>query len=563
MAHKTTYDIRMDKAKKEKELEKVENKTTKNNNDNDIDTKAVNVTEVYNRKKTISKDAIKEVNDFIGNKHDVTPFIYFQVNNFELDTRDPDSRKHYAISLENKKTGVGSGNQFTLTIAYHRDFSDFKSANDLEKALALLEDEEGKEKNNELYHDVNTELFRKRERNDCVLQYGYIDNSIEPTSKYTGKLLEYNVNVNKQIITYTLKGYTSEQAKIGNVNWYPEIKSTKEQFDYAVNGKILVADEFLTRDEISTNLTEDNINEIIENLDKSYTGPIYMNPIKALVAFIYDYNYDLIDKNATKFEIDCSRVGGGIGTGQKEVIGESSLINNLRPVTISLCRNQTPLDYVKYLISMCVENTEEDYPLKYYKDKQNILDRWVYYIENNSEDNKIRIIIDLISSNKYNDDTEYVFEGYTIDNNLLIDYSLNYDGTIALAVSDMLEEKETDHIYIDSYGAIRKSATITKDMFVEGAISEATVQAENTWLDKISVANNCTMTTFGLPFEIPVSTVVRVVFNLGNSKGNNEYHHTSGRCFITGITDKIENSNFTTSFEMVRLPGKYDKNKGA
>lgn len=528
-------------------LEKIKDNTTSNN----IGVKTA-TPNASNHVYANIKNKINEVSNYIANNHDVTPFIYFKVNNFELDTSaagndymgNSNLRKHYAISLENQKTGVGAGNQFTLTIAYHSDFSDFNSAVDLEKALAYLEDNEN--------------------RNECILKYGYISDTIAPTEEYHGRLLEYNVNANKQIITYTLKGYTSEKTKIGTVNWYPEIKSIKEEVDTQSGSKILVADEFLTKDDIKKEYdTEAKIEELITDLEKGYGGgPIYMNPIQALVNFIYDYNHSLIDSDATTFEIDCTRVGGGIGDTEAEVIsighqGASKKIKSLRPVVISLCRNQTPLDYVKYLISLCVEDTGKNYALLYTKEQQNILDRWVYYIRNNKEENKIRIVIDLISSNKYNNDTEYIFEGYTIDNSLLIDYSLNYDGTVALAVDDMTDEKEENHIYIDSSGALRKTVSITRDMFVEGAISDVLVKNENTWLDKICVANNCSMKTFGLPFEIPVSSVFRVEFNLTDKDGNSTLHHTSGRCFVVGITDRIENNMFTTDFKMIRLPNKY------
>ena len=59
------------------------------------------------------------------------------------------------------------------------------------------------------------------------------------------------------------------------------------------------------------------------------------------------------------------------------------------------------------------------------------------------------------------------------------------------------------------------------------------------------------MRTYGLPFEIPVSSVFKVRLYI-----NDTPHHSSGRCFVTGIVDKIENGVFTTDFTMVRLPGK-------
>lgn len=67
----------------------------------------------------------------------------------------------------------------------------------------------------------------------------------------------------------------------------------------------------------------------------------------------------------------------------------------------------------------------------------------------------------------------------------------------------------------------------------------------------MSCANNCTMTTFGLPFEIPTGSIFQVSMAI-----NGVFHHTGGRCFVTGVVDKIEKGMFTTQVTMIRLPGK-------
>ena len=58
------------------------------------------------------------------------------------------------------------------------------------------------------------------------------------------------------------------------------------------------------------------------------------------------------------------------------------------------------------------------------------------------------------------------------------------------------------------------------------------------------------MTTFGIPDDIPVGTLFKVTFNIGTSAS-----HASGKCFVTGIVDKIQNNIFTTDYTMIRFPG--------
>lgn len=478
---------------------------------------------------------IDYINDYIGNKgHDVTSFIYFKVNQFELDTRSIDSFKHYAISLENQKTGVGQGNMFTIRMAFHKDFSHLGvQINQLEEALSTL---------SKASLELNVQEL-KNSRNRCLLQYGYLSNDnglISPM--YEGMLLEYHVTANKQIVEYTLKGYTGEKAAVGTVNWYPKIKKVNKTIgQYATN---MIA-ELITKKE-AANMTAAETEELLKELNSVYTGPIKCNPFDALQIFLADYNAEI--------QVIAEKQGITATTFKTELDGTTVTqedVDKLRPVTLSLCRNQTPLQYIEYLVSMFVEDTGDQYALEYLKTQYEIVDRWVYEFKRSEEDyNVIRVILHKISSQS--DSFDYEFQGYLLDNNLLIDYSLNYDGTVALTVSDsMAEDTEDDMLYIDSRGQLRARAVITRDMFVEGSLDEVQVKQQNTWLDKMSCSNNCTMTTFGLPFEIPVSTVFNVSMFIGDTP-----HHSSGRCYVTGIVDRIDNGKFTTQFSMIRLPGK-------
>lgn len=479
---------------------------------------------------------IDVVNNYIGSNHDVTSFIYFKVNDFELDTRSLDSFKHYAISLENQKTGVGQGNSFTLRIAYHQNFSHLGlDINKFEGALSGLVDA-----------SMGLEIEKiKSDKNKCQLQYGYISNNTGLISPmYEGMLLEYHVTANKQIVEYTLKGYTGEKAAIGTVNWYPKIKGMDD------SGGEKIA-ELVTSKEAG-NITDAQLNELIKTLNKQYIGPIKCNPYEALRIFLADYNDEMANV-ASQSGITPTIFETKLGT--NGYYGKSLTqadMNKLRPVTLSLCRNQTPLQYIEYLVSMFVEDTGDQYALQLLKQESRIVDRWVYEFKRSEEDyNTIQVWIHKISSDA-DDVYDYLFEGYKPGNNLLIDYTLNYDGTVALAVGDNLSATDEDNaIYIDSRGQLQAKAVITRDMFVEGAFDEIQVKNQNTWLDKISCANNCTMRTYGLPFEIPVSSVFKVRLYI-----NDTPHHSSGRCFVTGIVDKIENGVFTTDFTMIRLPGK-------
>lgn len=476
---------------------------------------------------------IKIVDDYIRNGHDVTSYITFSVNNFSLDTRDPDSFKHYAISLENQKTGVGQGNQFKLKIAYHKHFSNYADINMLETALTPLRE-------SSLYLKSGKET-KKLSKNECILQYGYIvgGKSLE-SPKYVGLLLKYSVKANKQIVEYTLEGFTGEQICTNTVNWYPDVQDM-ESVETVNGNRIPVA--VLALKEQNIRLSDEALRSYITKLNSEYEGGLTFQPFLTLDCFLRDYNSSL-DDDSTKFILlDCTNGHRGKNLADART---------LEPVHMSICKGQTPIQYIEYCISL-FKYRDTDYSIQFLQQELQTSERFIYNLVRDPDDiNTMYVCVDVIDDSDTENKVAYTFTGYATDNALLIDYDLNYDGTVALAVANMSEEENKNNaIFIDKDGTVRARTSITRDMFIASEISEVLISKQNTWLDRISCANNCTMTTFGLPFEITVGTIFKCGIYITDVK-----HHTSGNCFVTGITDRIENSMFTSTFTMIRLPGK-------
>lgn len=486
------------------------------------------------------KSKIGAVDKYIGSKHDVTAFLTFSVNNFSLDTRDKDSFKHYAISMENVKTGVGQGNQFKITIAYHKHFSAYQDIHALEQALGPL-----KEGSLMSYTSSNMSSTREKlTKNTCTLQYGYNTNDSTLISpKYTGLLLKYSVTANKQIVEYTLEGFTGEQISVNTVNWYPNVVG----MDSVVTPNGKVARAVMDLKDSKEKLSSDKAQAMIKELNTQYSGGITFQPYLALDCFLQDYNASVSQSGGTKYYlIDCT----------SQTKGKLSANDTLEPVHMSICRGQTPLQYIEYCIGLFKYKTTANYAIQYLQQNQEVSERFVYSFVRDPEDStKMYVCVDVIDSTDSDSRVAYEFTGYTPNNNLLIDYNLNYDGTVALSLADALDENITDNaIYVDKDGTLRAKQSLTRDMFVSGEIDEVLITKQNTWIDKVSVANNCTMTTFGLPFEISVGTVFKCGIYITDT-----LHHSSGNCFVTGITDRIDGNMFTTSFNLIRLPGKNSK----
>lgn len=482
---------------------------------------------------------IDKVNNYIK-KHDVTSFIKFDVNGFSLDTRNTDSFKHYAISMENQKTGVGQGNKFIIKIAYHKHFSNYSSINQLEYALGPLRAGSLMAYTSSSISNTRTNL----NKNKCTLQYGYITNDNSLISpKYVGILLKYSVKANKQIVEYILEGYTGIEATASNaiVNWYPNIVGMTKTQDS--DGNNVPVGELALK---GTKASDSKMEELIDELNNQYSGGITFQPYLALDCFLQDYNKSVSSDSTKYYLLDCTDTSNG-----KKRLSDNDA---LEPVHLSLCRNQTPLQYIEYCIGLFKYKTTTNYAIKYLNQNSQTSERFVYNFVKDPNNNKVvYVCVDCIDSNESDNKVAYSFVGYASDNALLIDYSLDYDGTVALAISDNYTDDEdaTNNIYIDKDGSIRSKASITRDMFTAGEASEVLISKQNTWLDKISIANKCTMTTFGLPFEISVGTVFKCGIYITDT-----LHHSSGNCFVTAVTDRISNNIFTTDFTMIRLPGR-------
>ena len=492
------------------------------------------------------------VKNHIANGHDMTPFIYFRVNKgdtekddkgnysgFELDTRSADSFKHYAISMENQKTGVGQGNQFKIKIAYHKHFSNYSNINQLEYALSTL-------RQGALFTNSfgNTKQLVK---NTCILKYGYITNgTVIESPEYIGLLLKYSVTANKQIVEYTLEGFTGEQVCVNTVNWYPFVAGMDVEDMSEDARKAYVAILATQQQGKEMNISDSQLQDYINKLNAEYSGGISFQPFHALDCFFKDYNYSTGDDDTKFYLLDCTNKHRGVNLADKSA---------LTPVHMSLCKGQTPIQYLEYCLGL-FKYKSTNYPLQYLQQELKTSERFIYNLVRDPKDSKkLYVCVDVIDSTDSDDKVAYKFTGYSTDNVLLIDYNLTYDGTIALTVSSTMDESNSSNkdnaIYIDKDGSVRVKSSLTKDMFVAGEISEVLITKQDSWLDRISCANNCTMTTIGLPFEITVGTVFKCGLYITDT-----LHHTSGNCFVTGITDKISNNQFTTEFTMIRLPGR-------
>lgn len=504
--------------------------------------------EMKNARTNHVEDRIKKLTEKIENvnkhvqKHDITPFVIFKVNEFELNTRDPDSFNHYAISMENVKTGIGQGNQFKIKIAYHKHFSNYESINQLEQALGPL-----RAGSLIAYDENNIEETRKSlGKNECSLQYGYITGGQDLiTPLYTGLLLKYTVTANKQIVEYTLEGFTGEQIKVDTVNWYPNIRGMefrKNKVNERVGMGIL---KWKANEET---LTEEKIQKIAKKLNTEYTDGIVFQPYLALDCFFQDYNNSVSEDSTKYYLVDC--------TGKK-----LHDYTTLEIVRLALCRGQTPLQYIEYVVGQFKLTETNDYAYKYLQQEKKTSTRFMYeLIKDKKDPTKMYVCIDYIDEldeDNLDSKVAYDFKGYSTENNLLVDYNLNYDGTVALSIannySDDEEKDENNAIYIDRTGMIKKRVSLSKDMFVAGEIDEVLISKQNSWLDKVSTVNDVKMTTLGLPFEITIGTIFRCGVYITDT-----LHHTSGNCFVTGVTDRIENNQYLTDFTMIRMPG-YNK----
>ena len=134
----------------------------------------------------------------------------------------------------------------------------------------------------------------------------------------------------------------------------------------------------------------------LRKLLHEYSGSIKVDPYGALIKFVEDYNNSVentMGENGTKLRVEP----------YYDNYADVKEKLNLKPVVLSLCRNQTPIQYIQYLVSMFASAEINKSSLDYFNSDKKVDKRWVYSFETSDTENEIIVKVSSIEpeSNEY------------------------------------------------------------------------------------------------------------------------------------------------------------------
>lgn len=439
-------------------------------------------------------ERLRSVIEKLRNRSDFTTFIYFRVNNLELDTRDPSPNKQYVVSLTNEKNGSGYANSFSLTVTFTN--YDTKTIKEFEDSFIM------------------TDNIGKKDKNLCRLKYGYVRTAEGEeelsTPEYEGRLLDFKMNIRDNFISYTFTGYSGLKAEQDVlVQWYPGedlLKEYKDKTTYTsyIESCLIGGDPLII------------LNKFLEDLTK--------------LPDTFNYHLKLLDSE----------------------IAESGALSK---IAVSPCNSKSPVTYINYLLSMFKYN------------QRLVRDSWISSLSGITP--TVSYTIEMTGKDDY---TIYLYlrrkrdpiatfslnSGNPATNDLMIDFNVNVDGSVVLAIDQSEKVKEKSSQVIQANGKVVEVAS-TFNVLARSARTSVNqnVFESNIKSNKFDFCQTGDATLIGIPAEIPISTTIELVNYL-----NNERHRVSGKFFVESTTDSISTGGFfTTKVECLRLEDESDELK--
>jgi len=208
--------------------------------------------------------------------------------------------------------------------------------------------------------------------------------------------------------------------------------------------------------------------------------------------------------------------------------------------TVDGATDSTVFDYVKTLLGSAIHKSQANIENIDIKDKIT----YNFIIE---ESNKKRIRITKFDPKSIKQDELLVFNWMDKGNNLVVDFSFNFNGSILMSSSYL--DKTSVRIALDSEG--NEILTTTSGSAIK-ASSDISAK-KNTWAQAVNnLAYTASLTMIGLPCEVQIGTYVKIIPLIYG-----EAHMSAGYYLIQKMTDNISTSGYLTTIELMRI-GMYD-----
>lgn len=461
-------------------------------------------------KMNVAGTCIKDIANGIARDPIYTTYLYFRINSLTISTTSRDPSSNILLSFNNEKTGTGQANKFTITIAYAPNLNEGWDIHKIENALLTAVSADG-------------QAFSSRY---CQLQYGYSYlNGVSEGSKlspvYTGLVMDYSCEIQGSMLMYTITGYSSIS------NW----KESKKVLEVQLN---------------ADNKGQPTL--IAEQLVNKYLGKTGQSEGTLLASKPYDLEWDTLPD------------GGEIKGSDAEVEMAAPMDKNVAQALTDVLNQAIHKDQKAMLESG--DNLAESKLITY---------EWFVSDATSSQSSDTAGTIYMVVNKPEASPQPHAGIVFNWMNpsksdplsNIIFNFKPEFQGQVMLALTaKALNPKGAD-------GEATDGSDLATGMFIDNSGVMHTVpagnappiggekdkvlstiqQARTSWLKEAQYPYKASMTTIGIPSEIPITGKIKIVPMIYG-----QAHHSQGVYEVLKITDTINNGGtFITNWELIKV----------
>lgn len=453
---------------------------------------------------------------FNSNRAMYTMYLRFTINDTVLvDTTSPDIVSNCLLSFTHDQNGSGQANQFTLQIIFRPNERNLKAITTIDKILT--DNLKIQQASNEQQLKDMVSLYK-----NCTFQYGYGDDNIR-SPEYTGQVMDFECDVENGNLVYTITGYAGLYAG-------KEVKlSTKHEYCYDDAGaEILNPLHF--------------INRIID------VEPAFQNNGEPLFKVIF---LDQCDKDASSTDTEFRQFT------QKNIF---QVISDILNCTVSKSEQQT----IEGTGSVPTDGSTG--PVQP-KDGQimnaNQKEVFSYYVSTNLEDGaKCGTIYIYKTLNPNSEEAKNITPNLQIPftwfgpsdgavNHIVKKWKPQFKGSVLFALALNEQATKEEFYTMDQDGnvlQVKGLGAAKQGVNADNSAITNTLQEYARWAFRTQYPYEATMTTIGLPCEIPMTGTMRIKPLMYGTE-----HHSGGIYMCLGKKDTISSSGFYTDIKLFKV----------
>lgn len=438
------------------------------------------------------------------------------------------------MSLEYCKNGSGQANSFTLDIAYTPDMLNVS-----------------KYKGDVNYIDLVLSSYR-----DCTIRYGYsVDGKQLLSPSYKGSILDFEVSIDSQILKYTIKGYSSIVSLTEAQQNYPRLCVEQSSNDTGDGGDGDKSNSSSSKS-VAKAYNEDGTEDTSGTYASILNDTNAIDPIKLV---------KLVLENA---------VGEKTNYGYKIIVEDNAKASSLPEIKAS--SNTSVFEYVNNVLSLA-----SDHETSNQSSKENTSGSKTNTKSNSSnpkDDSKTnnievadKIVFGYTISDKSDNKTITIYKYDPKDDKKTIDmifevcgkdtivksFETSFKGSVlsALVGTQSNNDSKDKPVNVDAEGNIISDNMNLLNITPIGDAKFDSLSEQTNWAVAVHHCYKATLTTLGIPCEIPINTKFNIVPTIYEQE-----HHTGGYYCCTKVTDNIDNQGFSTTMELMKLSAEEVKN---